>query len=107
MLDNGMRYEQFTWDPLHIHCMALESAAETDKFFDPFDPQDEQMPSHLHHRGHRYIKEDVYDWLVANIGPDTFARGGKWEIEHSTPYRAFYFLDKADAMKFKLAFYGV
>lgn len=107
MLQSGMRYEQFTWNPLIIHCISLESAAETDKFFDPFDPLDDKMPSHLHHRGHRYIKEDVYNWLTTNIGPDTFSQQGVWEIDHVSRNKAFYFLDKAHAMKFKLAYHGV
>ena len=45
---------------------------EADCIFDPFDPNDHDMPSHLHHRGHRYIKDDVYQWMIENVGQAPF-----------------------------------
>lgn len=70
--------------------------------FDPFDPEDDRMPSHLYHRGHRYIKQETYDWLVANIGPDGWPRG-KWTIvDEGLRRKGFVFGQKDHAMLFKL-----
>ncbi len=91
-------------DPYHVIHLSEE---ETNGFFDPFDPTDEQMPSHLHHRGHRYIMEWIYDWLLANVGPAHIAAGGAWEARFGGMQRRhLVFVDKSNAMKFKLAFHN-
>ena len=86
-----------------LHVVELETSDEMDIMYDPFDMNDEQMPSHLHHAGHRYIKEDVYHWLVANVGNDGMFRGGMWETTNAGfRKKRFHFRLKAHAMLFKL-----
>lgn len=83
---------------------------ETDRCFDPFDPHDDSLPSHLHHVGHRYIKQEVYDWLLNNVCSQQ-----ERDTDHITSYRhwsqsvyrrVFMFESKDAAMQFKLAWSG-
>lgn len=81
---------------------------ETDRFFDPFDPMDQAMPSHLHHAGHRYIKEDIYAWLVENFG-----EVGVWMSQPdrcpvtNKSVRRFEFTDQNHAVLFMTIWAGV
>lgn len=87
----------------HLHYgwhVLFLSPEETDQFFDPFDPSDTDMPSYLHHRGHRYIKDNVYQWLIANVGEASIA----WKSEGTSRSRELLFVDKDKAMLFKLTF---
>jgi hypothetical protein len=83
---------------------------ETNQFFDPFDPNDNSLPSHLHHVGHRFIKQPVYDWLMNNVSSEeerlTDTPMSWRHIGMSTRKRVLVFENKADAMKFKLAWGG-
>lgn len=72
--------------------------AETDVFFEEFDPSDYEMPSHLFRAGHRYIKEDIYEWMVANIGQPQV----DWKHDGNSRIRQFQILDAKKAMLFKL-----
>jgi hypothetical protein len=81
---------------------------ETDRFFDPFDPMDHEMPSHLHRARHRYIKEDIYAWLVENFG-----EVGVWmthpdlcPVTHQ-PIRCFEFSDQNHAVLFTTMWAGM
>lgn len=90
-----------------MHVIALDTE-ETDQFFEPFT---DDMPSYLYHRGHRYIKEFIYDWLLANVGlleseqgnwsHDRF-RGQSAKRPLAEWQRAFLFHNKEHAMLFKL-----
>jgi hypothetical protein len=101
-----MRYRQAGPEE---HVLDL-SPAETNFFFEPFDINDHSMPSHLHHRGHRYIRQHIYDWLMENI-----ATPEERQADHSTSWhhsglgaslRIFMFKHKHHAMMFKLAWEG-
>lgn len=85
---------------LDWHVLFL-SPAETDRFFEAFDPQDKELASHLYHNGHRFIKEDTYGWLEANVGEV----GVDWRHEGTKNSREFMFRDKDKAMLFKLTFF--
>ena len=74
---------------------------ETDQHFDPFDPTDSELPSHLHHAGHRFIRDETYEWLIANVGEPQINWGSSRTNNQS---RFFWFNDKSHAMKFKLVF---
>lgn len=83
----------------HIVYMTKE---ETDELFDPFDPHDQDLPFYLHNARHRFIKQDAYDWLEANVGEpkihwQSFAMG-------SDKY-GFQFLQADKAMLFKLRYH--
>lgn len=75
---------------------------ETDRFFEPFEKYSDEMPSHLFHVGHRYIKEDIYNWLVTSVGDPSI----DWASEGTRNSRAFRFKTKDKAMLFKLCFFG-
>lgn len=93
-----MDYDTFGDD--HVLTLTEE---ETDRFFDPFDPTDKDLPSHLHYSRHRFIKDDVYDWLEANVG----AVGVMWNHQ---PFgyncKSFHFRKPNHAMLFKLTYGG-
>jgi hypothetical protein len=73
--------------------------AETDTMFDPFDPLDDKMPSYLHHRRHRYIKEETYDWLETSIGSNQ----KHWRVVRSNGKSAYLWMSsRAEAVLFKL-----
>jgi hypothetical protein len=74
---------------------------EVERMFDRFDPMDERMPSHLHHIGHRYIKQDVYDWLAANVGH----AGHSWLFQSGSRKTGF-IQGKDKALLFKLTWGG-
>lgn len=82
------------------------TAEETDRFFEPFDYGDTHMPSHLFHGGHRYIKEDIFNWLQANVG-DVDRLAWKSCPLRSNTTRFFQFETKEAAMLFKLVHFGV
>lgn len=89
-----MIYQETSDD--HILLLNVE---ETDRFFDPFDPLDQSLASHLHHQRHRFIKEDVYEWLVGNVGEVSV----EWShFKSALDCRAFRFKDRDKAMLFKL-----
>jgi hypothetical protein len=99
MLQSGMKY----YVEENLHVVELETSDEMDVLFDPFDVNDMEMPSHLYRMGHRYIKETVYDWLMANVGRDGVISGGAWETTIAGLRRKrFHFTDKPAAMLFKL-----
>ena len=87
-------------DDSGFHVIEL-TPKETDQFFDPFDPQDDSIPSYLHHRGHRYIKENVYNWLIEVIGQSNI----DWRFDGYLDSRSFYFKDKKNAMMFKIRYF--
>ena len=82
------------------HRVVLTSE-ETDRFFEPFDPHDAMMPSHLFYARHRYIKEDIYAWLVENFGTveSMVWKSGTHYLDHEQ-VKAFDFADKNHAMLF-------
>lgn len=93
-----MDYEQHYTD--HLLHLTIE---ETDRFFEPFNLNDPNIPSHLYHNGHRYIREDIYAWVVQHIGEP----GYLWQHEKSgLNRRLFRFKNKSDAMLFKLTHGG-
>ena len=75
---------------------------DTDRFFDAFDPNNQEVPSYLIRNGHRFIKEEIYEWLVANVGEPNEA----WRHEGNIGNRGreLLFVDKDKAMLFKLTF---
>jgi hypothetical protein len=79
---------------------------ETDRFFEPFDYGDTNMPSHMFHAGHRYIKEDIFNWLQENVG-DVDQFYWKHCPLRSNTTRFFQFRTKEAAMLFKLVHFGV
>jgi hypothetical protein len=88
------------------HILEL-TRAETDELFDPFDPMDADLPSHLHHQRHRFIKQSTYDWLVANVSePDQGWRTSS-VLPVSRDQKLLVFDSKEKAMLFKLTFGGV
>jgi hypothetical protein len=93
---------EYSYD-FEVHILSL-TEGETDELFDPFDARDKDMPSHLYHAGHRYIKQEPYDWLIANVGQPYQG----WQIlSRSTRNRKdISFSDKEHAMLFKLTFAG-
>lgn len=95
-----MQYE--APDEMFSDHVILLSRAETDLHFDPFDPLDAELPSHLHYARHRFIKEATYEWLIANVGQDNV----DWKhFGIGDDCRAFQFKDKGKAAMFKLAFH--
>lgn len=81
------------------HCIRL-TPDEVDQHFDPFDPLDQDLPSHLHHAGHRFIKESTYEWLVAHVGEPYQG----WQSMNGG--KIISFEDKDKAMLFKLTYQG-
>lgn len=81
------------------HLLVL-SEEETDEFFDAFNAND--LPSHLYYAGHRYIKDEPYNWMIAHVGEPQV----DWShISAGIGQRAFQFKDGGKAALFKLTFY--
>ena len=85
------------------HVMHLTDE-ETDRFFDAFDKSDDDLPFYLHNARHRFIKQDLYDWLENNVGQAGFA----WtHVQGLTrDCRSIKFRQQSHAMLFKLTFGG-
>lgn len=95
---------EYVKDPAFGAHLVFLSPEETDRFFAPFDPTDNDMPSYLHRLGHRYILDEPYQWLLANVGEPKV----DWESFRSDgTCRAFSFDDPNKAMLFKLTYQGV
>ena len=74
---------------------------ETDVHFDPFDPNDPNLASHLRNNRHRYIREETYNWLIQHVGEPPIA----WRFTLTGSNRRMcYFESKDKAMLFKLTF---
>jgi hypothetical protein len=93
-----MDYEQHYTD--HLIHLTLE---ETDRFFAPFDPHDPGLPSYLLNSRHRFIKDELYEWLMLHVG----AVGLDWNHERlGRDCRTIRFKSKDKAALFKLTFGG-
>ena len=96
-----MRY----YEGIQGHHNIILTRDETNRLFDQFDPTDDNLPSYLHHRGHRPIKQEPYDWLVAHVGEPYMG----WRVGEASSQneKMFLFDDKEKAMLFKLTYGGV
>ena len=86
------------------HVLEL-SELESNEHFAPYNPQDYELPSHLHNARHRFILESTYEWLVANVGEPKIA----WSTGPTKIYdgdrKSLLFVDKSKAMLFKMTFH--
>lgn len=80
------------------HWVVELNSEERNLIFDPFDPLDDHLPSYLHHAGHRYIKQDAYDWMLANIGEPSI----DWSILSGS--KIIHIMEKDKAALFKLTY---
>jgi hypothetical protein len=82
--------------------LVVLTAAETNRFFETFDPHDRTMPSYLHRVGHRYIREFIYNWLVENFGPDQqeWTITQHYDVAKDERVRVFHFKNPDHAMLF-------
>lgn len=99
-----MKYLEMEYPDSIDHILYL-TKEEQDELFEPFDPNDDKLASHLHYSRFRYIKTEPYDWLVSNIAE---VPTQKWQINRGFQIDSghsgysFVFADANDAMKFKL-----
>ena len=82
----------------HVFFLTSE---ETDYFFYKFDRNNLSIPSHYLMNRYRFIREDVYEWLITNIGEPPSAWSTQRIIGDEDRWM-FLFKEKSQAMMFKL-----
>lgn len=78
------------------------SPEEMDNLLDPYDPKDRDITPYLHTRKHRFIKEDVYEWMMTNVGRPQW----DWSLWVNYNKARFTFRDPSKVLLFKLTWAG-
>lgn len=88
-----MRYDETS------QFIVFETDQETDAFLEPFNADDHaNMPGWMYYNRMRYAREDAYEWLTQHFSNFHINR----IMDPHGPGFGIYFMDKKDAMKFKL-----